>query len=251
MFTLDSGLVRALRPSLPLVEHNASRIPDRTSGRRCRPRRPDIPLSTHSHSPSVWRLRDASDCGWCCLSGRGCRSRRSFLQEYLIAPGTKWCGHHHIASGYADLGHFFGVDKCCRAHDMCPRIIPGMSNEFGYLNISPFTLSHCACDRRRKRDLMDVMRVPGTKWCGKGYSASKYHQLGGFGAADKCCRLHDTTCPFYIPAFEEKYGLFNWRINTLMHCSCDARFVTLVFLIFNGSTVNPAIFFVVLILFYK
>ncbi|XP_046681038.1 uncharacterized protein LOC124367891 isoform X1 [Homalodisca vitripennis] len=77
---------------------------------------------------------------------------------------------------------------------------------------------------RRKRDLMDVMRVPGTKWCGKGYSASKYHQLGGFGAADKCCRLHDTTCPFYIPAFEEKYGLFNWRINTLMHCSCDARF---------------------------
>ncbi|XP_054256866.1 uncharacterized protein LOC128981891 isoform X2 [Macrosteles quadrilineatus] len=78
--------------------------------------------------------------------------------------------------------------------------------------------------QRRKRDLTDLMRVPGTKWCGKGYSATKYHQLGGFGAADKCCRVHDTACPFYIPAFEEKYGLFNWRINTLMHCKCDSRF---------------------------
>lgn len=70
---------------------------------------------------------------------------------------------------------------------------------------------------------MDLFRVPGTKWCGKGYAALKYTHLGGFGMADKCCRVHDTACPFYIAAFEEKYGLFNWRINTIMHCTCDER----------------------------
>lgn len=70
---------------------------------------------------------------------------------------------------------------------------------------------------------MDAFRVPGTKWCGKGHTANRFTQLGGFGGADKCCRLHDTACPFYIGAFEEKYGLFNWRISTIMHCACDER----------------------------
>jgi secretory phospholipase A2 len=73
---------------------------------------------------------------------------------------------------------------------------------------------------------MDLFRVPGTKWCGKGQTALKYTHLGGFGMADKCCRVHDTTCPVYISGFQEKYGLFNWRINTIMHCRCDERYVS-------------------------
>ncbi|XP_044730142.1 uncharacterized protein LOC123293396 isoform X2 [Chrysoperla carnea] len=77
---------------------------------------------------------------------------------------------------------------------------------------------------RRRRELTDFLRVPGTKWCGKGRSAHRYTQLGGFDSADRCCRSHDTTCPFWIGAFEKKYGLFNWRINTIMHCACDERF---------------------------
>lgn len=79
--------------------------------------------------------------------------------------------------------------------------------------------------KRRKRDLMSVLRVPGTKWCGKGRSAKAYKQLGGFGGADRCCRIHDTSCPMWIGALETKYGLFNWRLNTLMHCSCDRRYL--------------------------
>lgn len=70
----------------------------------------------------------------------------------------------------------------------------------------------------------DLLIVPGTKWCGKGWTAQKYNHLGGFGSADKCCRVHDLTCPFWINSMEKKYGLFNWRLNTLMHCSCDKRF---------------------------
>jgi secretory phospholipase A2 len=77
---------------------------------------------------------------------------------------------------------------------------------------------------RSKRDVSDLLRVPGTKWCGKGYSADKYTRLGGFSRTDKCCRRHDLSCRFWIGAFETKYGLFNWRINTIMHCSCDERF---------------------------
>ncbi|XP_056642280.1 uncharacterized protein LOC130898048 [Diorhabda carinulata] len=78
--------------------------------------------------------------------------------------------------------------------------------------------------QRSKRNVDDIFRVPGTKWCGKGYSADKYTRLGGFSRTDRCCRKHDLRCPFWINGFETKYGLFNWRINTLMHCNCDERF---------------------------
>ncbi|XP_076249954.1 uncharacterized protein LOC143189433 [Rhynchophorus ferrugineus] len=78
--------------------------------------------------------------------------------------------------------------------------------------------------QRSKREVTDIFRVPGTKWCGKGYSADKYTRLGGFSRTDRCCRKHDLSCPFWIGGFETKYGLFNWRLNTLMHCNCDERF---------------------------
>lgn len=70
---------------------------------------------------------------------------------------------------------------------------------------------------------MDVFRMPGTKWCGKGKRAAKYTSLGMFSRTDKCCRIHDTMCPYWIGGFEEKYGLFNWKLNTIMHCRCDKR----------------------------
>ncbi|KAG5900179.1 hypothetical protein JTB14_035324 [Gonioctena quinquepunctata] len=78
---------------------------------------------------------------------------------------------------------------------------------------------------RSKRDISDIFRIPGTKWCGKGFSADKYTRLGGFSRTDRCCRKHDMRCPFWIEGFETKYGLFNWRMNTLMHCNCDERLV--------------------------
>lgn len=77
---------------------------------------------------------------------------------------------------------------------------------------------------RSKRDVMDILRVPGTKWCGKGFTATRYSQLGGYSKTDRCCRVHDLRCPIWIGGMEKKYGLFNWRVNTLMHCRCDERF---------------------------
>uniref|UniRef100_A0A1B6C456 Phospholipase A2 n=1 Tax=Clastoptera arizonana TaxID=38151 RepID=A0A1B6C456_9HEMI len=75
------------------------------------------------------------------------RSRRS-LYDYLLFPGTKWCGHSQSASSYPDLGNLGELDKCCRRHDQCNEIIPGFSTEYGLLNYRPFTISHCSCDRR-------------------------------------------------------------------------------------------------------
>jgi len=77
---------------------------------------------------------------------------------------------------------------------------------------------------RNKRETTGNFQFPGTKWCGKGFSTNESKNLGGFTGTDKCCRMHDLGCPFYIEAFEEKYGNFNWRGYTISHCSCDERY---------------------------
>ncbi|KAJ8923087.1 hypothetical protein NQ315_001639 [Exocentrus adspersus] len=107
-------------------------------------------------------------------------------------------------------------DACRKRH----KEIKEIAHETARRDSGEFTHSE-----RSKRDLSDLLRVPGTKWCGKGYSADKYTRLGGFSRTDRCCRKHDLSCPFWIGAFETKYGLFNWRVNTLMHCNCDQRLV--------------------------
>ncbi|XP_061384984.1 uncharacterized protein LOC116776981 isoform X1 [Danaus plexippus] len=150
------------------------------------------------------------------------RSRRS-IRENFIMPGTKWCGAGQLAESYNDLGSDRDEDRCCRSHDNCRANIGPFKRKFGLFNFRPYTISHCRCDRRRKRD-MELLRVPGTKWCGKGYSATHYSQLGGYTRTDRCCRVHDLRCPFWIGGMEKKYGLYNWRVNTLMHCRCDERF---------------------------
>jgi len=81
--------------------------------------------------------------------------------------------------------------------------------------------------RRQSSSLsVTAMRMPGTNWCGKGWRAQKYYELGTHAAADSCCRQHDLTCQDYITAGETKDGLHNYRPYTAMHCSCDERFRT-------------------------
>ena len=65
--------------------------------------------------------------------------------------------------------------------------------------------------------------MPGTNWCGKGTQAAGYNHLGAYGGADKCCRQHDLGCPAYITSGESSYGLYNYKMYTLNHCTCDER----------------------------
>jgi len=65
---------------------------------------------------------------------------------------------------------------------------------------------------------------PGTNWCGAGTIAEEYSKLGSYGGADKCCRQHDLGCPAFIRSGHTKYGLYNYKMWTLNHCTCDERF---------------------------
>uniref|UniRef100_A0A182MXR7 phospholipase A2 n=1 Tax=Anopheles dirus TaxID=7168 RepID=A0A182MXR7_9DIPT len=145
------------------------------------------------------------------------------IADWFLSPNTKWCGKGHSASQYHQLGGASRADMCCRKHDHCKIMIPAMGTHWELFNFRPFTISHCSCDTRQRRDLSNMLRVPGTKWCGKGWSARNYVDMGGYSKADRCCRQHDLSCPFWILGFETKYSLFNWRVNTLMHCGCDER----------------------------
>ncbi|RXG57590.1 Group 3 secretory phospholipase A2 [Armadillidium vulgare] len=150
------------------------------------------------------------------------RNRRG-IRELLILPGTKWCGNGRLAKTYNDIDGYMKADHCCRTHDLCPSSIPRFSRKFGLYNYRLTTISHCSCDKRNKRAVTDLLSVPNTKWCGKGYRAKSYDQLGGLYGADSCCRQHDLHCPFFIQSFERKYGYFHFGLSTISHCACDRR----------------------------
>ncbi|KAL8180565.1 UNVERIFIED_CONTAM: hypothetical protein K2H54_027870 [Gekko kuhli] len=65
--------------------------------------------------------------------------------------------------------------------------------------------------------------MPGTLWCGAGNSAGNFTELGVFQGPDVCCREHDQ-CEAQIHGLEYKYGMRNYRLHTISHCDCDARF---------------------------
>uniref|UniRef100_A0A670ZKX3 phospholipase A2 n=1 Tax=Pseudonaja textilis TaxID=8673 RepID=A0A670ZKX3_PSETE len=65
--------------------------------------------------------------------------------------------------------------------------------------------------------------LPGTLWCGAGATAEMPSELGVFQGPDVCCREHDN-CDAHITALEFKYGMRNYRLHTISHCSCDNRF---------------------------
>jgi secretory phospholipase A2 len=70
----------------------------------------------------------------------------------------------------------------------------------------------------------DMVRMPGTKWCGPGWRTDKAQKFGGYAGTDRCCRHHDLGCPLSIGPGERLYGLLNTHFHSLMHCSCDDRF---------------------------
>ncbi|KAM6051625.1 group 3 secretory phospholipase A2 [Theristicus caerulescens] len=73
--------------------------------------------------------------------------------------------------------------------------------------------------RRRRRG----WTLPGTLWCGAGDSAGNASELGLFRGPDRCCREHDQ-CSAQISALQFNYGIRNYRLHTVSHCDCDARF---------------------------
>ncbi|NXT18922.1 PA2G3 phospholipase, partial [Syrrhaptes paradoxus] len=46
---------------------------------------------------------------------------------------------------------------------------------------------------------------------------------GLFRGPDRCCREHDQ-CSTQIAALQFSFGIRNYRLHTVSHCDCDARF---------------------------
>ncbi|XP_057602713.1 group 3 secretory phospholipase A2 isoform X2 [Hippopotamus amphibius kiboko] len=65
--------------------------------------------------------------------------------------------------------------------------------------------------------------LSGTLWCGVGDSAGNSSELGLFQGPDLCCQEHDR-CPQTVSPFQYNYGIRNYRLHTISHCNCDARF---------------------------
>jgi len=91
--------------------------------------------------------------------------------------------------------------------------------------IEDVPLEHLALGTNlEKVPVKDLVRMPGTKWCGIGWRTDTVQQFGGYAGTDRCCRHHDLACPIQIEPGETKHGLWNHRYHTVMHCSCDDRF---------------------------
>ncbi|KAK4874520.1 hypothetical protein RN001_013880 [Aquatica leii] len=87
-------------------------------------------------------------------ANRGILSNNPLTLLSGIIPGTKWCGTGDIASNYFDLGAEPLVDRCCRAHDLCPVKVRAYSQRYNLTNTSLYTKSHCICDD----DLFDCLK---------------------------------------------------------------------------------------------
>ncbi|XP_066906125.1 phospholipase A2 isozymes PA3A/PA3B/PA5 isoform X2 [Halyomorpha halys] len=76
------------------------------------------------------------------------KGKKASWKHAFMTPGTKWCGPSNNARTFDELGVQWEADRCCRRHDQCQRYILAMSQGYNNFNFSPFTLSHCTCDRR-------------------------------------------------------------------------------------------------------
>ncbi|XP_041666167.1 group 3 secretory phospholipase A2 [Cheilinus undulatus] len=78
------------------------------------------------------------------------------VKRGFIVPGTLWCGSGNKAPSYADLGVFSDTDSCCREHDQCKDTILSFHSKFGVFNSNIFTMSHCDCDNKFRRCLLEA-----------------------------------------------------------------------------------------------
>ncbi|CAJ1070059.1 group 3 secretory phospholipase A2 [Xyrichtys novacula] len=78
------------------------------------------------------------------------------VKRGFIVPGTLWCGSGNKAPSYSDLGVFADTDSCCREHDQCKDTILSFHSKFGIFNSNIFTMSHCDCDNKFRRCLMEA-----------------------------------------------------------------------------------------------
>ncbi|XP_023337315.1 uncharacterized protein LOC111708238 [Eurytemora carolleeae] len=74
-----------------------------------------------------------------------------------IYPGTFWCGRGNLINGtMGAIGLLGSLDSCCRDHDQCADNLEFGECRYGLCNLSPITVSHCACDSQFRECLLNA-----------------------------------------------------------------------------------------------
>ncbi|XP_051887762.1 LOW QUALITY PROTEIN: uncharacterized protein LOC127579194 [Pristis pectinata] len=93
------------------------------------------------------------------------RERASGGQEAppgLDRPRDHLVRRRGLGRNFSDLGIFKQTDFCCREHDHCEHKISAFEYKYGMLNFRMHTISHCDCDYRFKKCLLDVNNTMST-----------------------------------------------------------------------------------------
>merc|ERR1711973_185341 len=118
----------------------------------------------------------------------------------LIFPGTKWCGAGDIAAHVWDLGTHHKTDRCCREHDFCFDVMPPRTCKYGLCNNSLFTKSHCECDDKFRRCLMNT-REPASISVGL-----MFFDVGALGCFQEADGLNGHICRSYVSKLRDTEG---------------------------------------------
>uniref|UniRef100_A0A8C3CJK9 phospholipase A2 n=1 Tax=Cairina moschata TaxID=8855 RepID=A0A8C3CJK9_CAIMO len=194
----------------------------------------------------MW-ARAALACAAVLASARAWPGGAVCAQRVAAAPGTGAGGARYVAflslgpgpptlveSSWAGRGRLLACwarrdPRLVRAfRAACARRPPGAPGAALRRELAALWRRRAACtdpeprgERRRRR--RRGWTVPGTLWCGAGDSAGNATELGVFRGPDRCCREHDQ-CEAQITALQFNYGIRNYRLHTVSHCDCDARF---------------------------
>ncbi|MCJ8746773.1 hypothetical protein PDJAM_G00145520 [Pangasius djambal] len=215
---------------------------------------PDSPCDFRPIALGNLRWHRYLDTGYQVGSGTRMRQKRAW-----ILPGTLWCGRGSRAGDYEQLGMFERVDRCCREHDHCDRIIRPFTVNFGVFNPTLFTISHCDCDYRFKQCLLGIndtvsnmvgytffnilklhcfeliqkKRCTKINWIGMctsdkvaPYAILKHPTI--YNATTSNAAICDVTshlddCKYRIHPMEKLYGHHNRETTTIYHCDCIHR----------------------------
>nr|CAH0105183.1 unnamed protein product [Daphnia galeata] len=120
------------------------------------------PIQVIENLPMGPTLRTINQEEWAIIVAE-CHERMQALNQNLtpatdrrfIYPGTKWCGLGDVADDFDDIGIHASTDKCCREHDHCHDYMSPGTCKYGLCNYSIFTKSHCDCDERFRRCLLN------------------------------------------------------------------------------------------------
>lgn len=103
-------------------------------------------------------------------------------------------------------------DSCCRAHDLCPKIIDAQQSEYGLKNNGKFTRLHCECDNEFYKCLKSVNTLV-SKQIGILYFNVLGAQCFSEDFPKKICKKHSHSRCVRYEVDKSKPKIYQWFDN--------------------------------------